>query len=235
MYKVMPPFNDTTVPIANGPGDLEHQLLLSSSTSNCHQQHDRTGFPTVRGYQQQQSAVNDQSMPPPAPDLHPSTSSGPRSTDSSAPDSPTGPGGSTDDMMAIGHAHGYDQLGGGSYHSGGHLTTGMQLPASLQLYSQLYHASTAGNTTRHHHHHHHYHQPGDDGGDDHLQVSGAAQRPTQQAVAATDHSAVWRPYWEVELTLLDNRPRICLTYIILCMPSYNIVFITMCLIYHNII
>lgn len=201
----MPSFADTTLPTANGPGDLEHQLLLSSSTSNCHQQHDRTGFPTVRGYHQQQSTVNDQSMPPPAPDLHPTTSSGPRSTDSSAPDSPTGPGGSTDDMMAIGHAHGYDQLGGGGggYHSGGHPATGMQLPASLQLYSQLYHASAAGNMTRHHHHHHHYHQPGDEEGggggvgvdDDHLQVSGATQRPTQQAVAATDHGAVWRPYW----------------------------------------
>jgi len=107
-------------------------------------------------------------------------------------------------MMAIGHAHGYDQLGGGGggYHSGGHPATGMQLPASLQLYSQLYHASAAGNMTRHHHHHHHYHQPGDEEGggggvgvdDDHLQVSGATQRPTQQAVAATDHGAVWRPY-----------------------------------------
>ncbi|XP_060851976.1 runt-related transcription factor 1-like [Rhopalosiphum padi] len=200
---VMPPFADTTGTTVNGTSDLEHQLLLSSSTSNCHQQHDRTGFPTVRGYQQQQSTVNDLAMqPPPAPDLHPSTSSGPRSTDSSAPDSPTGPVGSTDDMMAIGHAHGYDQLGGGGYHGGGgggHPTTGMQIPASLQLYSQLYHASAAGNmTTRHHHHHHHYHQPGDDGGgggdDDHLQVAGATQRPTQQAVAAADHSAVWRPY-----------------------------------------
>jgi len=199
----MPPFADTTGTTVNGTGDLEHQLLLSSSATNCHQQHDRTGFPAVRGYQQQQSTVNDlQTMqPPPAPDLHPSTSSGPRSTDSSAPDSPTGPGGSTDDMMAIGHAHGYDQLGGGGYHGGGHPTTGMQIPASLQLYSQLYHASATGNTTRHHHHHHHYHQPGDDGGgggdDDHLQVAGATQRPTQQAVAAADHSAVWRPYWVV--------------------------------------
>lgn len=200
----MPPFADSSGTTANGgASDLEQHLLLSSSTSNCHQQHDRTGFPSVRGYQQlqQQSTVNDQSMPPPATDLHASTSSGPRSTDSSAPDSPTEPGGSTDDMMVIGHTHGYDQLGGGGgYHGGGgggH-PTGMQIPASLQLYSQLYHASAAGNMTRHHHHHHHYHQPGDDGGggDVHLQVS-AAQRPTQQAVAAADHSAVWRPYWAI--------------------------------------
>lgn len=185
LYLVMPSFSDTSGTTANS-GDLEQQLLLSSS--NCHQQQDRTGFPAARGYQQQQQlAGNDQVMPPPPPDLHPSTSSGPRSTDSSAPDSPTGPGGSTDDMMAIGQSHGYDQSGGGYHGGGGHAT---MIPASLQLYSQLYHASAAGNMTRHHHHHHHYHQPGD--GDEHL-VS-AAQRPTQQAVATADHSAVWRPY-----------------------------------------
>lgn len=176
----MPSFSDTSGTTATS-GDLEQQLL---SSSNCHQQHDRTVFPSTRGYQQ--STGNDQVMPPPPPDLHPSTSSGPRSTDSSAPDSPTGPIGSTDDMMAgTGQTHGYDQVG---YQGGGHPTT--MIPASLQLYSQLYHASAAGNMTRHHHHHHHYHQPGD--GDEHL-VS-AAQRPTQQAVATADHSAVWRPY-----------------------------------------
>lgn len=181
---VMPSFSDTSGTTANSTSDLEHQLLL---TSNCHQHQDRNGFSTARagGYQQQPS---DQVMPAP-PDVHPSTSSGPRSTDSSAPDSPTGPGGSTDDMMAIGQTHhGYDQVGVGGYHGSGHAT---MIPASLQLYSQLYHASAAGNmTTRHHHHHHHYHQPGD--GNEHL-VS-TAQRPTQQAVAAADHSAVWRPY-----------------------------------------
>lgn len=179
---MIPSFSDSGGAIANN-GNLEQQLL---SSSNCHQLLDRTGFSTIRGYQQQ-STGNDQVMPPPL-DLHPSTSSGPRSTDSSSPDSPTGPGGSTDDMMAIGQSHGYDQVGGG-YHGSGHPT---MIPTSLQLYSQLYHASTAGNmTTRHHHHHHHYHQPGD--GDDHL--ASAAQRPVQQVVAAADHSAVWRPYW----------------------------------------
>ncbi|XP_025405372.1 runt-related transcription factor 1-like [Sipha flava] len=186
---VMPSFSDTSGTTANS-GDLEQQLLLSSS-SNCHQQQqdNRTGFSTARGYQQQQqqSAGNDQVMAPPPSDLHPSTSSGPRSTDSSAPDSPTGPVGSADDMMAIGQSHGYEHVGGSGYHGGGHPT---MIPASLQLYSQLYHASAAGHTTRHHHHHHHYHQPGD--GDEHLAT--VAQRPTQQAVAAADHSAVWRPY-----------------------------------------
>ncbi|VVC43198.1 Acute myeloid leukemia 1 protein (AML1)/Runt,Runt domain,p53-like transcription factor, DNA- [Cinara cedri] len=187
---VMPSFSDASGTTPNSAGDLEQQLL---SSSNCHPQLDRTiGFSTSpRGYQQQ-PAGNGQVMNPAPPDLHPSTSSGPRSTDSSAPDSPTGPGGSADDMMAIGHgSHGgyHDQAGGG-YHGGGHHPT--MIPASLQLYSQLYHASAAGNMTRHHHHnHHHYHQSGL--GDDHNMVS-AAQRPAQQAVAAADHSAVWRPY-----------------------------------------
>lgn len=185
----MPSFSDASGTTPNSAGDLEQQLL---SSTNCHPQLDRTvGFSTsTRGYQQQ-SAGNGQVMNPVPPDLHPSTSSGPRSTDSSAPDSPTDPGGSADDMMAIGHgSHGYhDQVSGG-YHGGGHHPT--MIPASLQLYSQLYHASAAGNMTRHHHHnHHHYHQSGH--GDEHNMVS-AAQRPTQQAVAAADHSAVWRPY-----------------------------------------
>lgn len=180
----MPSFSDTSGTTATS-GDLEQQLL---SSSNCHQQHDRTGFSTTRGYQQS-AGNNDQVMAPPS-DLHPSTSSGPRSTDSSAPDSPSGAIGSTDDMMSatVGQTHGYDQVGG--YHGGGgHHPT--MIPASLQLYSQLYHASAAGNMTRHHHHHHHYHQPGD--GDEHL-VSAAQRPPAQQAVATADHSAVWRPY-----------------------------------------
>lgn len=198
----MPSFSDTSGTTPNS-GDLEQQLLQSSS--NCHQQqqqqqqHNRvTGFPTIRGYQQHQPDGNDHAMPPTSSDLHPSTSSGPRSTDSSAPESPAGPVGSADDMMAIGGQtlHGYDHQvigggGNGGYHGNGHPT--MIPAASLQLYSQLYHASAAGNMTRHHHHHHHYHQPGLDGDDEHSLVT-AAQRPAQQVVATADHSAVWRPY-----------------------------------------
>ncbi|XP_050434449.1 forkhead box protein biniou-like isoform X2 [Adelges cooleyi] len=191
----MPSFSDTNGSVTVG-GDLEQQLL----SSGCHQQQqqqqqNRNGFSTTRGgYQQSTGNVQVMSTPP---DLHPSTSSGPRSTsDSSSPDSPTEPIGSTDDMMTAGSNHGYDQVTG-NYHVTGGGCQPTVIPASLQLYSQLYHASAAGNMNRHHHHHHHYHGHQPDGiGVDHDHLTGPAQRPVvqQQAVAAADHSAVWRPY-----------------------------------------
>lgn len=196
----MSSFSDASGTTVNSGSNLEQQLL--SVGGDCHPQqqqqlHDRNGFLRAGGYHQ--AVGSDQALQPPAPpppprDLHPSASSGPRSTDSSAPDSPAGP---ADDMqMAIGGGGGgqdatmhggYDQVADG-YHQ-----PAVQLPTSLQLYSQLYHAS------RHHHHPHDHHQPHyghqTGGGADGLHSTGAVQRPaTQQAVAAADHSAVWRPY-----------------------------------------
>ncbi|XP_050544307.1 runt-related transcription factor 3-like isoform X2 [Daktulosphaira vitifoliae] len=181
----MPTFSEHSGSVA-ASGDLEQHIL-----SSCHQQQNRNGFTTNRGGPYQQSAGgNDQVMTTPT-DLLPSTSSGPRSTsDSSTADSPTEPIGPSDDMMATGSNHGYDQT---AYHSGsgGHATT---IPASLHLYSQLYHASTAGNIIRQHPHQHHYHGHQQNVSEDHL--NGSTQRPVtqQQAVVAADHSAVWRPY-----------------------------------------